>query len=114
MNTSEQFISAWADYRRRRRWFFGAWLGGFVVVASLATLLASLSSGLGTAAFWILGPAWMVSFVVVAARLQLFKCPRCRRPFFNAFWYRNPLAQKCVHCGLRKWSTEDSSHDPIR
>src|SRR5437879_5295172 len=105
MNSTSEFTSAWDDYRRRRRWFFGVWLGGFLFVASLAALLNKLS--LGDLAFWILGPAWMASFVVVAARLQLFRCPRCHRRFFNTFWYGNLLARRCVHCGLPKWSDTD-------
>jgi hypothetical protein len=112
MSTSPQFGSAWGDYRRRRRWFFAAWLGGFAIVASLAALFDKFS--LGGAAFWILGPAWMISFVVVAARLQLFKCPRCHRPSFNTVWYGNPLARRCVHWGLAKWSSEGSNDTSIR
>jgi hypothetical protein len=112
MSTSPEFVSAWGDYRSRRCWFFVASLGGFAIVASLAVLFDKLS--LGDVAFWIIGPAWMISFVIVAARLQLFKCPRCHRPFFNTSWYGNPLARRCVHCGLAKWSTEDSHDAAIR
>src|SRR5437867_2231180 len=112
MSISSQFEFAWRDYRRRRRWFFGTWLGGFVIVASLAAIFDRLS--LRTAGFWILGPAWMICFLVGALRLQLFRCPRCHRPFFNAYWYGNPLARRCVHCGLPKWSAEDSHEATIR
>jgi 4-amino-4-deoxy-L-arabinose transferase-like glycosyltransferase len=105
MNHTSRFASTWNDYRRRRRWFFGVWLGGFIIVASLAAFLAKLS--LGDLAFAVLAPAWGLAFVVVAVRLQFFLCPRCHRHFSKAFWYGNPFARKCVHCGLPKWSESD-------
>src|SRR2546428_14131174 len=105
MDDQSHFAFAWQDYRRRRRWFFGIWLGGFLVVALVARLLSKLS--LGDLDFAVLGPAWMTAFVVVAIRLQFFRCPRCHRKFFGALLYSNPLAKKCVHCGLPKWSESD-------
>ncbi|MGD0625569.1 MAG: hypothetical protein ABSB32_12705 [Thermodesulfobacteriota bacterium] len=101
-----QFSLAWKDYKRRRRWFFGAWLGGFVVVASLAALLNRMS--LGDLAFWVLGPLWLVAFVIAGLRLEFFRCPRCHRHFFCARWYYNLFARRCVHCGLPKWSDTDN------
>jgi hypothetical protein len=101
-----EYSSAWKDYRWRCQWFFGIWLGGFLVVALLGILLAKLS--LGDFAFYILGPAWIIAFVVVALRLQFFKCPRCSKRFFCTLWFNNPFAKKCAHCGLPKWSEADS------
>src|SRR5438128_2485026 len=101
-NVHDEYAAAWLDYKNRVRWFFGVWLGGFVIIACVVVVLDRLS--LATVAFWILGPAWMISFVVVSVRLQSFKCPRCKRWFFAKWWYRNPLARKCVHCKLPKWS----------
>ena len=57
--------------------------------------------------FAILGPTWMVGFLIVAIRLSLFRCPRCRHPFFRVWWFNNPLARKCMHCRLPKWSDTD-------
>jgi hypothetical protein len=105
MNGNLQFTSGWEDYRTRRRWFFVAWLGGFVMVACLAALLNRLS--LGNLAFWALGPLWLIAFVTTALRLELFRCPRCHHRFFCARWYYNLLARRCVHCGLPKWATSD-------
>jgi uncharacterized membrane protein len=112
MDTSSQFVQAWEDYKRRVRWFFGGWLGGFAVVALLAALLNRLS--LGEVALSLLGPTWIVLIIVVAVRVQLFKCPRCHRQFFKAFWYYSPFARRCVHCGLPKWGCTDSCETPIR
>ena len=105
MSDNSDFAVAWNDYRRRRRWFFGVWLGGFLVVALLASLLSKLS--LDDLAFYVIGPAWMIGFVIMAIRMSLFRCPRCHHRFFSTWWHNNPLARKCLHCGLPKWSESD-------
>src|SRR5437588_826428 len=99
------FAFAWKDYRRRRRWFFGVWLGGFLVVVLLVKLLSTLS--LDDLAFYILGPAWMIGFLIAGMRMWLFQCPRCHRRFFCTWWHGNLFARKCLHCGLPKWSESD-------
>lgn len=106
MTTPEQFAAAWRDYRRRRRWFIGTGVGGVFI----ATLVVTLSNRppLGLVSFWALGPAWMICFLIVAVRFQLFKCPRCCLPFSNG----NPLSRTCLHCGLPKWSVQDPREAP--
>ena len=91
---------AWRDYRRRVRWFFVVWIGGFVGAAALAYAL--VSTPYGERAVPVIGIAWLVALTVVAVRLQLFRCPRCSRQFCKQRWYFNPLASHCVHCGLPK------------
>jgi hypothetical protein len=54
MSTRSEFVSAWEDYRRRRRWAYGTWLGGSLVACSLAVLFEKLS--LGEIAFWVFFP----------------------------------------------------------
>ena len=82
-----------------------AWLGGFLAIALLVGLLSKLSPD--DVVFYILGLTWMIAFIVVAIRLQFFKCPRCHHKFFGSAGYSNPLARKCLHCGLPKWSESD-------
>jgi hypothetical protein len=106
MTSRAQFAAAWRDYRRRCRWFFGAALGG-VVIAALLVALANRPP-LGIVLFWALGPAWIICIIVVAVRLQLFKCPRCHLPFSNG----NPFARNCLQCGLPKWSLQDPPEAP--
>lgn len=48
--------------------------------------------------------AWMIAFVVAGARMSWWPCPRCGRSFFSTLWMQNPLATRCVHCGLPKWA----------
>jgi hypothetical protein len=47
---------------------------------------------------------WIAASVVAGVRAAWFPCPRCGKPFFASWWYRNPFARKCVHCGLPKWA----------
>jgi hypothetical protein len=108
MTSRAQFATAWREYRRRRRWFLGAALAG-VVIAGLLTALSNRPP-LGIVAFWALGPAWIICIMVVAVRLQLFKCPRCHQPFSNG----NPFAGSCLHCRVPKWSLPDSPEAPDR
>lgn len=106
MTTASDFASAWADYKRRRRWLFGVWLGGFFLIAALGRLLSASGLG-GGAVFGLLAPLWLFSFLLVTVRMNTFPCPRCHRWFFATWWCRNPLSRKCLNCGLPKWSESD-------
>jgi hypothetical protein len=102
------YRAAWADYRRRRQWFWGEYVGGFFALMALLELGQWLGwASLVETGFAILSPVWMLVFVVVAIRLQLFKCPRCGLQFFKTFWSYNPFAKRCRHCGLPKWANTD-------
>src|ERR1035437_7170915 len=103
-------LAAWAEYRNRRRWFFGIWLGGLVAVILLTGLFSLL---LGDLAFYILGPAWLLSFVVASVRLSLFRCPSCHHCFFCTWSHHNPFRRSCIHCGLPKWSEKDLHETPV-
>jgi ketosteroid isomerase-like protein len=58
---------------------------------------------------FVIGACWMAAFVVTGWRAALFPCPRCHKWFFATWWYRNPFARKCVHCGLPKWANSEPS-----
>jgi hypothetical protein len=111
MSDSSHFAFAWDDYRRRRRWFFGVWLGGIPVFVVLSmSLIALLHSDLP---FYFVGGAYMLAFVIASLRLSFFRCPRCGHPFFTTWWRGNPLAQKCLHCRLPKWSESDLHENQV-
>ena len=103
------YVDAWSDYRRRVRWFWGVWLGGFMLAALLVLALSRTpiaDAPIAEAAFIVIGAAWIAGFMIVAIRVQWFRCPRCHRQFFfSSFLYYNPYAGKCVHCGLPKGQT---------
>src|SRR5689334_22346725 len=52
---------------------------------------------------------WSVAFIVLGIYKESFPCPRCHRAFFRKWFYHNPLAGYCVHCGLPKWRSADST-----
>jgi hypothetical protein len=106
MSKDSQFISAWSDYRSRRRWFFGVWLGGLPVVILIAGALIKIFHS--ELPFYFVGAAWMLSFAVVGIRLTLFRCPCCHRQFFCTWYSSNQFARRCVHCGFPKWAEIDS------
>jgi hypothetical protein len=109
INDHAHFASSWNDYRRRRRWFFGNWIGGFFVIAVLAGIGSSLS--LDDLVFYALCPAWLLGFAITSVRLSLFRCPRCGRCFSCTWWFGDPLTQHCLHCGLPKWSKSDPERE---
>lgn len=106
MSNNVDYSSAWHDYGRRRRWFWGVYLGGFFGIAGLGLLFSN--SPAGDLVFAVLAPVWMIGFVVTTFRCQFFGCPRCHQRFFGTWLYNNPFARRCVHCGLLKWAEEDS------
>jgi hypothetical protein len=96
--------SPWQDYRRRRRIFFVIWVtyvpGVFILSYPLSKMFDS-----GMPVYAIAG-AWMLAFVISSIYLSSFPCPRCHRSFFYTWWFHNPFARRCVHCGLPKWSDQ--------
>lgn len=83
-------------------WMPGIWLLWFGIALVLGW--ESTASGIART---IVALAWMISLVVTGNRAANFRCPRCGKHFFKTFWYYNSFARRCVHCGLRKWSTTD-------
>jgi hypothetical protein len=52
---------------------------------------------------WVI---WAAGILVCAVRIMFVSCPRCGQ-FFHMWWFfANPWARRCMHCGLRlrrKW-----------
>ncbi len=109
MSDNVNYTAAWHDYRRRRRWFWGVYLGGCFGMVGLWLLFFNSPIGefMKGIVFCVLAPMWLIGFVVTAFRCQLFRCPRCHRRFFMTWWYHNSFARRCIHCGLPKWADED-------
>jgi len=112
VNAPDEYAYSWEDYKRRVRWWFAAWIGGFALLVVCATALNWIS--LAPLALGVLGPAWGILCVILGFRVQNFRCPRCHRQFFKSIWYYHPFSRKCVHCGLAKWGVTDSHGEPIR
>ncbi|HEY3448200.1 MAG TPA: hypothetical protein VGK67_17725 [Myxococcales bacterium] len=97
-----RYERVWRGYKWRVVAFLAAWC----VVPALAALLAKvLDKPFGG----FLGFGALGLFLGTGIRLTVFKCPRCREPFFmSAGFFRNPFAKKCMRCGLPKWATDSS------
>ena len=92
------YPEAWREYRRRS----SAALASFVVGFPGGLLLGlALVPYFGAKAPPIVA---LLSLAAVAVpwswRLWQWGCPCCGRQFHGTQSYNNPLARKCVHCGL--------------
>lgn len=100
--------SAWRQYRKLRRQFAFVWLGGLVLELALLVGMTLLLGPAGHRAVPIIlvtvAIVWSVAAIIFGQRYQQWPCPRCGRPFGRTFWWHNPFARKCVHCGLPKWT----------
>jgi hypothetical protein len=101
----DPYSAGWVEYRRRRNLYWLVWLtyipGVLIIGLPLSWLFHS-----NIAAFVVAG-LWMVAYVAAANYLGFWKCPRCGKPFSRGWWYYNPFARECVHCGLSKWAVSD-------
>lgn len=98
-NTGTPYQSEWAEYRRRRRLFWGLWLTYLPAMMVVAGVF-----GRSTHALTILGVAWMTAFALAASRMVRWRCPRCRKPFVGGWSGPRPWARKCACCQLPTWS----------
>jgi hypothetical protein len=99
--------SPWNEYRRRRA---VCWLAMILWMPATLAAVPFSPNGLGLAAPMFV--VFILGGVVVnrlGHRVLHFPCPRCLRPFFQASWYYNYFARRCLHCGLPKWSETDTS-----
>ncbi len=53
--------------------------------------------------------AWFVATAAAFVWWGLWPCPRCGRPFSLLRGIVHPLARRCSHCGLPKWSIDPSA-----
>jgi hypothetical protein len=105
MTASHQ--SGWGDCKRRELWYRVV-IYGFVPLVFISSVVASRLVG-SDALFFIMASVAMLAAIVVAYRMMVFECPRCRRSFFSSRWMFKPHTKKCVHCELPKWSETDES-----
>jgi hypothetical protein len=107
MNTFTQNIysAQWLEYKRRRRlsWFIVlTYIPGVLLIEIFSSLVLQSEQPAYVAAF-----IWMIAVVISGNRVISWKCPRCGKPFFATWFFKNPFAWKCLNCGLPKWSLSD-------
>ena len=92
----------WCDLRRRDL------LCRLVTISFLPRIALSL---LGVIVFrsdvphgfgiWV-GGGWIAALFAAQFYRLFFRCPRCTRYYFQDGLNRQPHAQNCLHCGLRR------------
>lgn len=96
----------WAEYRKVRNRFWGLWLLYVPVVGGLTWLSSFIFAGFSALGMG-LAICWIIVWSYYGFQLSLFHCPRCGEWFSARWWYNKAfLARSCVHCGLKKFSTE--------
>jgi hypothetical protein len=112
MITPESLRTGLQEIRRRRR------LHRIIVLIALAgaAVLVAVSADRLFAWFAV---AVVLALAVTAQYAFYSTCPRCGQQFASRPGeYHNPLAQRCLHCGLRLRATDaelrDAVHEPGR
>jgi len=106
LKTASSLDPRWREYRRRRNSLFAAlltWMGLLLVVVLFPNAP-------------VLGPFWwlfalpiFIWFMIANFRIAFWECPACSRAYFTkGIWFARVFAQRCLHCGLPKWSVPDA------
>jgi hypothetical protein len=98
------YVSAWQRYRRWARLRLVACVGFLPIGAAIGHVCKW--AGVPAVMPAVLFP-WFGFVVVTLIVPTTVTCPRCGNTFFFTWWWSNPLARRCVHCGLPKWATSD-------
>ena len=102
-----RYEQQWQEYRKRRNLLAFAFIGYVPIVGALGYLgMRFLHTDMP---FYVLASSWMAFFAFSGIWFQLFRCPRCGKRFFLKSLYRNPLATRCLHCALPKYSGSPGS-----
>jgi hypothetical protein len=111
MDARPDYTAAWRDFRRRRLiyWvvFLGYVPGAFALFVGVGLPISAFIGIAPDYFFYAIAGSWMLAWLISGLRARLFPCPRCHKWFFATWWYSNPFARKCVHCGLPKWANSD-------
>ena len=93
----------WRKYRRLV-WLFWASLLGYAALLLLAVFLDRFNYRFD-GWFLMFAIALAACWLVLGARINRWRCPRCGKWFSATWWYHLFLfARKCVHCGLPKYA----------
>lgn len=97
------YDSKWRNYRRLRL-FSLLFLVPFCSIPLSKYFHFSVESPILHALLMLCGLIGLVAWV----GLSHFRCPRCGKIFAISWWFNLSLfAQRCVHCGLEKFSNPD-------
>jgi hypothetical protein len=107
MNYDDQ----WQSLQRRNRLWWLLFLGLIPATILIGFAMNLISPGLAERSspvmFWGL---WLAALAAVTIYWGEFRCPRCEKRFFRTrMGGVNGFAQKCPHCGLRKWASNEQT-----
>jgi hypothetical protein len=92
---------AWRDYRNRLAVLVLAIVG---LVLWADGLDGVLSDVLGSdAVVHAIAAGWLTLATGALVWYGAFRCPFCEERFHWTLWVINPIADRCLHCGFRKW-----------
>jgi hypothetical protein len=102
-----ELAPVWRDYRNRLAALVLAIVGLVLWADGADTLLAGTlaSDALGHAA----AAGWITFALGALVWYGAFPCPFCGRCFHWTLWVVNPVADRCLHCGFRKWRDPDAA-----
>jgi len=100
-----RYQRAWRDYWRRWWLMWGLFFGFVPCGVAASNLLPTIAAEVLV--------AWAVGLAMSALAVGLFRCPACGRCFHQTWWWGNPFSRRCLHCGLRKWSTEPPKREQL-
>jgi hypothetical protein len=99
----------WKKYRRLSRlsWIIVlTYAPGVLIIGGILYAVSGSETPI-----YVVAIMWMLAVVISGNRVIGWKCPRCGKSFFTAWFIRNPFAIKCFHCGLPKWSLSDPDQE---
>lgn len=102
MTDSGDYQQAWQRYRQQGR----LWIALFIlyVPAVVGTAMLSMRYLHSPKPAIALALLWMALTFYLGARINLWRCPRCEKPFSGTLWRSKGIfATECVHCGLAKY-----------
>jgi hypothetical protein len=92
---------AWRDYRNRLAAVVVAIVGLVLWADGADAILRDLLES--DALVHALGAAWLTGGLGALVWYGAFSCPFCGGSFHWTLWTVNPVADRCLHCGFRKW-----------
>jgi Zn ribbon nucleic-acid-binding protein len=96
----------WERYRRSRN----AALLAFFGLLPFCVLLSELNPLIPSDILGLLMIPYLILIMVTSTRVGGFRCPRCGERFFRTWWYSaTVLNNRCLHCGLEKFTNGEPS-----
>jgi hypothetical protein len=105
------YTRGWKNYRRRRRWLCGVMVASFAILMISAALIHDKPVAEVVCGIFI--SIWFLASLVFLIWRGLFRCPRCGRYFYWTWLRHDSFAQRCIHCGLRKWAKDDTQSEDV-